>query len=187
MVVCAASSDGTTLGRIGRNVDGVAVKLEVGDVGGSACGCDSARVILDTIGPTCEGIALVGRGGEGNSRTMVVSAAAIDSSARFRVGCGCDGVAVQLEVGDIGGSACDCDSARVVLDAVGPTCEGITLVGCGGEGGICAVVVSTAAIDSSARFGVGRDRDGIAVKLEVGDIGCFSSHSERVICAGRDH
>ena len=191
MVVCATTSDDTAHGRVGRSRDLVAVELEVGDILSGSGDGHGALCILDAVGPTSEGVTLVGRSREGDVLKVVVCATTSDDTAHGRVGCSRDLVAVDLEVGDVSGSFCDREGECCIsgdhFAVLGPVGEGVSLVGCGSQCAGSAVVIRSSTCDGTASSRVGRSRDLIAVELEVGHVSCRFGDEEGERCIGADH
>ena len=169
----------------------VAVELEVGDILSGSGDGHGALCILDAVGPTDEGVSLVGRSGEGDVFEVVVCATTGDGAALGRVGRSRDLVAVDLEVGDVSGSFSDgegdCRISADHLAILGPVGEGVAFVGRDGQGAACTIVIGSSASDGTASSRVGRSRNLVAVDLEVGDVSGSFSDREGECCISADH
>ena len=116
-IVGAAAGDGAAIAGVGVGLDGVgclftaaAVTGEVGGIGGVLGHGDVEGVVVRTVAPAVEGIAVVGGGGEAYLVAVVVGAAAADGAAFSGVGqdgdvVGFVGVVVD-EVFDVVNAAC---------------------------------------------------------------------------------
>ena len=107
MVVGAASRHRATLGRVGRDGDGVAVKAELGDVVARAGGGEGVGSFggdyLAVLGPVDEGVSLVGRGFECDRRSGGIGARSGYGAALGGIGRGGDVVLSEVEVCNIFG------------------------------------------------------------------------------------
>ena len=167
MVVGACASHRAARRRVGRGGDGVAVQREVGHI---RCALQHREAVgrvggdhRSVLGPIHEGVACVGRRGQGGRGAVVVGACASHRAARRRVGRGGDGVAVQREVGHI---RCALQHREAVgrvggdhRSVLGPIHEGVACVGRRGQGGCGAVVIGACTRHCAARRRVGRGGD----------------------------
>ena len=100
VIIGTCACDGAACGRVGSSGDGITVLREDGNVGRIGSGCETVGTIgahlCPILRPLAEGVARVGRGGQGDGAAFVVGARARDGAARSRVGRGRDGVGVDL-------------------------------------------------------------------------------------------
>ena len=141
--------------------------------------------------PVTEEVTFVGRGNQRGSLSVVVEAFTCHSTAHIRVGSDCDFVAIEAEVRHKGGGFrnCDCEGSIVGDDrsAPRPVNKGIALVRCSRQRGFGTVVIRTSTIHRTASHRVGRSCDGVAVELEVGNVGGGFGHCKGVRSIGRNH
>ena len=99
MVVGTCTAHGTTLGRVGRNGNVVAIELEISHVCSGFRNFERTSRIggyrLSALCPVHEGVALVGSGGQRNLGTIIVRACTVYCTASGRVGSGGDGKLVD--------------------------------------------------------------------------------------------
>ena len=176
----AAAADGAACRWLCRGGDSVGLLLEVGHkgaVGGDGEGeAGIGGNLRSSFGPVDESITWVGRGGQIAGGTVVVSAATADVATCCRVGCGSDGVGLQLEVCNVSGRFGYVESISGVggdLCAIlGPVDEGVARVGRGSYRAALVVVESSTSADTDvaacSRFGT--DGDCIYRRSTNGDI-----------------
>ena len=116
VIICARSCDGASLGGVCGGADGVAVEPEVCDVLGGPGDLELERGLVAghgaVEGPAEEVVAVERRGDEGAFVEVVVGAGSCDGASLGGVGGGADGVAVDLEVGDVLGGSGDLELER---------------------------------------------------------------------------
>ena len=135
----------TTVGRVGRNGDGVADRIEIGGEVAVADYRDSARILGIAVVPFDEGVSFIGRGRQGGGGTVVVSARAGHRTAALRIGGSGNDEAVDGEVGSEAAVADHRDSARVVGIAVVPVHKVVVVAGRGPQDDVGAFGVGGAA------------------------------------------
>ena len=163
-VVLTTACHRTTSTRTGRDGDGVVVGNEVSDIGarlghseGVACAGAHHSAVLCPVGKE---VICGRRSNQGAALAVVVSASTTHRTALARVGRSCDGVAVELEVGNVGSVFVYGD---VVIGRGGdygailrPVHKGIACRGSSRQSADGAIVIHTAARDGTTYARVGR-------------------------------
>ena len=136
------------------------------------------------LGPVYEGVTRVGCHRQGADITVVISSSTAYGTTTGRVSSSRDGVAVDLEVGHIGGISSHGEAVgRIGTDHgsfIGPVHERVACCSGGRQSACATIVISTCTGNCTARGRVGISRDGVAVGLEVGHIGGIFRHGEEV-------
>ena len=121
---------------------------------------------------------------------VVVSASASDRTAIRRIGCGCDGVAVQFEVGHIAGSACYLEGIAGIGRDLGavlrPLDEVVTCSRSCRQRAVGKVVVGSSTGNRAACCRVRSGSDSVAVQFEVGHVAGSACYLEGITGIGRD-
>ena len=147
MSVGASTRNNTTFCWVSRSCDFMVDTSEVGDIsstiGDGEAVSSIGRYHLTVLGPIGEVIVFIGRSCQCAGLKVVVGSSTCDCAAYRRIGCRCDLIAVKLEVGDILGGTGYGYGALCLLDAVGPTDEGVAFVGYGCESDFIKVVVGS--------------------------------------------
>ena len=135
-----------------------------------------ARVLRVAVLPLHEVVAVVGRGRQGGGAVVVVGAAAAHAAHGAVVAGHAHGIAVDGELGRIGGVLRHRHQAWVVGVAVAPLGEVVARVGQGGDVHRREVVVRAAAAGGADGGIAALHGDDIAVYLELGGIGGVVQH-----------
>ena len=178
IVVCSSTSHSTTCCRISSRRDLIAVDAEVCNVGGVLSHCERVGQVgrdhLAVLRPVAESVALVGCHRQRAARSVCVSACACDDTGFNRVDRRRDLVAVDAEVGNVGGVLSHRERVGQVgrdhLAVLSPVAERVALVGGHRQRAARSVCVRACARDASGFARVDRGSDLVAVEAKVGNI-----------------
>ena len=152
----------------------------VGGVGGH---------FLVILGPVHKGVVFVGCGREGDRSAVVVGACTGNGTTSCRVGCGSDGVGVELEVGHEGAISSYREAVGSVggyyLVVLGPVDEAVASIGRSGEGSRSTIVIGAVAGNRTTCGRVGRGGDSVGVGCKVSHEGACTGYGETVGGVGR--